>query len=81
MENNYVSDAGWRNMQFVGKLCQKGPKDGVKIKVYMPSGLCKKTFHRGGSYQVHDNLASKYSFKIMYIMIQMFCYFRKLWKL
>ena len=28
---------------------RKGPKDGVKIKVYMPSGLCKKTFHRGGS--------------------------------
>ena len=57
---------------------RKGPKDGVKIKVYTPSGLCKKTFPRGGSYQVHDNLASKYSFKITYIMIQMFCYFRKL---
>ena len=50
MKNNYGSDASWRNMQFVGKLCQKGPKDGVKIKVYMPSGLCKKNFHRGGSY-------------------------------
>ena len=28
---------------------RKGPRDGVKIKVYMPSGLCKKTFRRGGS--------------------------------
>ena len=34
----------------------KGPKDSVKIKVYMASGLCKRTFYRGGSFQVsmHD---------------------------
>ena len=53
---------------------RKGPKDGVKIKVYMPGGLFKGTFHRGGSYQVsmHDNLASKYSFKTMYAMVQIF---------
>ena len=53
---------------------RKGSKDGVKIKVYTPSGLFKRTFHRGGCYQVsmHDNLESKYSFKIMYTIIQMF---------
>ena len=59
---------------------RKGPKDGVKIKVYMPYGLFKRTFHRGGCYQVSmaDNLENKYSFKIMYIMVQMFWYFKKL---
>ena len=53
---------------------RKGPKDGVKIKVYTPYGLFKRTFHRGGCYQVSmaDNLENKYSFKIMYIMVQMF---------
>ena len=52
-----------------GNYIRKGPKDGVKIKVYMPNGLCKRTFCRGDSFQVHDNLASKYSFKVMYIMV------------
>ena len=53
---------------------RKGPKDGVKIKVYTHSSLFKRTFPRGGCYQVsmHDNLESKYSFKIMYTIIQMF---------
>ena len=55
---------------------RKGSKDGVKVKVYTPSVLFKRTFHRGGCYQViismHDNLESKYSFKIMYTIIQMF---------
>ncbi|XP_066017758.1 uncharacterized protein [Pocillopora verrucosa] len=38
---------------------RKGPKDGVKIKVYTPSGLFKRTFHRGGCYQeVYDWLGS-----------------------
>ncbi|XP_066026800.1 uncharacterized protein [Pocillopora verrucosa] len=38
---------------------RKGSKDGVKIKVYTPSGLFKRTFHRGGCYQeVYDWLGS-----------------------
>ena len=46
-----------------------GPKDGVKIKVYMASGLCKRTFHRGDSFHVsvRDWLARKYSFMKYYV--------------
>ena len=75
MGNNYFSDTGWRNTQIEGKSYKKRPKDGIKIKVYKASGLCKRTFHREDSFQVsvHDWLASKYSFKIMYMMVQTFC--------
>ena len=72
----FLTRTGWRNTQIGRKYgIRKGPKDGVKIKVYKASGLCKRTFHRGDSFQVsaHDWLASKYSFKVMYIMVSTFC--------
>ena len=38
---------------FIEENCiRKGPKGGVKIKVYTASGLCKRTFHKGDSFQV-----------------------------
>ena len=53
MGNNYFSDR-YRLKKYTnwGKSYKKGPIDSVKIKVYTASGLCKRTFHKGDSFQV-----------------------------
>ena len=55
MGNNYFSDTifctGWRNTQIGGNRVRKGPKGGVKIKVYKANGLCKRTFHKGDPFK------------------------------